>query len=49
MHQQRYLCMQASETFEQKDCFGSPHIDILSPSLPEFLEYLIGDWIKVKK
>jgi len=48
-HQKKYLCMQASETFEQKDCTGSPHINLGSLNPTDYLEYFIADWIQVSK
>uniref|UniRef100_A0A7S3IM91 Uncharacterized protein n=1 Tax=Strombidium inclinatum TaxID=197538 RepID=A0A7S3IM91_9SPIT len=47
LHNKSYLCLQASETFEKKDCEGHPHINLKSGDLTDFFEYFIADWIQV--
>lgn len=47
LHNQKYLCMQTSETFERKDCFGQPHIHLSLSDTTSMFEYFIANWITV--
>lgn len=47
-HNIKYLCLQTSEAFEEKDCKNEPHINLKSLDLTSFFEYFIGDWIEIK-
>lgn len=47
LHDQDYLCMQTSETFERKDCYGQPHIHLSFSDTTSMFEYFIGNWITV--
>ena len=46
-HEQRFRCLQTSEAFEMKDCYGDPHVVIPSKDLTSWFNYLIGNWIKI--
>jgi hypothetical protein len=46
LHDNSFLCLQATETFEKDDCYGSPHIQpISSLDVTSYFEMLIADWI----
>lgn len=49
VHSRKYLCLQTSETFQYKDCYGRPHIDLKSKDTTDFFEYFIANWIDVSK
>ena len=44
-HNKAYLCKLTSETFEEKDCYGSPHISPSYTDITGWFEYLIANWI----
>uniref|UniRef100_A0A7S3IP58 Calcineurin-like phosphoesterase domain-containing protein n=1 Tax=Strombidium inclinatum TaxID=197538 RepID=A0A7S3IP58_9SPIT len=46
-HDKSFLCLQGSETFEVKDCFGQPHINLKSKNPTDIFEFLTQYWIKV--
>lgn len=46
-HQQRFLCLQASEGFELRDCQGLPHVNIKSTDTTDWFNYLINNWIEI--
>ena len=43
-HDKTFLCLQSSEIFEEKDCFGKKHIELSGDGMQEVL---VGDWITV--
>jgi len=44
-----FKCLQATEDFEERDCFGRPHETLFKPfDLTSWFNYLIGDWIKIE-
>lgn len=47
VHDKNYLCLSASEVFEQKDCLGQKEINLRSFSNTDYFNYLIGNWITV--
>lgn len=49
LHDQSYLCKLTSETFEEKDCYGTPHLSPSITDLTSWFEYLIANWIEVSQ
>jgi len=45
LHNLKYKCLQTSETFEQADCEGKPHI---GKDVTGAFNAIIGDWIKIE-
>jgi len=49
LHDQNYLCLAASETFEAKDCYGAEHIRPLKDlDIVSIFEEFIANWIKIE-
>lgn len=49
LHNKGYLCLAASETFEEKDCHGVEHIRPLKDlDVTSMFEEFIANWIKIE-
>ena len=46
-YDKNYLCLSASEIFEQRDCLGEKDIDLKSFSNTDFFNYLMGNWVNI--
>ena len=46
LHDQQYLCMLTSESFEENECNGKPDIDMKSTT--GLFDYIISNWIDIK-
>ena len=48
LHSDSVRCLHSSETFESKDCHGSPHIPALKNlGLTDIFELIISKWITI--
>ena len=49
LHDRQFSCsLQTTETYEEKDCYGHPHIDWKKPGATDMMEILISKWIDIK-
>ena len=47
LHSQSFICMNSSEAFEKRDCYGKAHIDLHSTDSADWFNFLIANWIKI--